>query len=362
MKPIRLFAMPSHAAVERTSGVDFARVIQPMEHLSKLKDFNVTIYDPSLNKKMNWIEAIENNDIVFLNYTTNAWAFAIMGAIARKKGRIIISDMDDALWEVLPDNTAYEVFKQDEVQKTVSAICDEVDYITCTNPYLRNVIAHNTNSKHDKIKIMPNYINLNLYSHRCEFKDTHEIQLTHFGSTSHFKSLQDEEFNKGIDMIFKDYPNVILKTIGANIPKYKNRWGRRYMHGFGDVDVYKWIAEKFPGFMDETDIIVAPLSDNTYNRCKSSIKFIEASSAKKPGVWQRIRQYNEVVEEGYNGFLARTATEWYQSIKKLIEDKRLRKKVGEMAFKTVKDDWQMKDNVYKYADLFKESLDKQKKK
>lgn len=355
---IKVFGTPSHAAKERTSGVDFVRVVQPMQHLDKLKDFKVTVYDPALNEKMDWLKVTKANDILFLNYTTNPWAFAIMGAIARKHGRKIVLDLDDALWNVLPDNTAYEVFKKDDVMKNVTSMCNEVDYMTCTNSYLRNIIAHNTSKRHDRIKVMPNFVDFELYSHRSPFKDTLNIQITHFGSSSHWKSLQDEEFAKGIDRIFREYPNVTFKTIGALIPKYKSRWGSRYSHDFGDVDIYKWVKDKFPGFMDETDIIVAPLSNNLYNRAKSSIKFCEASTAIKPGVWQRIRQYEEVIDEGENGFLANTAKEWYEGLRKLIADKELRRKVGRSAFKTVEEGWQMNDNIKLYADLFKEVLDK----
>ena len=84
--------------------------------------------------------------------------------------------------------------------------------------------------------------------------------------------------------------------------------------------------------MRETDIFLAPLTDNLYNRCKSSIKFLETSSAKRVGVWQNIRQYQQVVEDGKNGFLARTAEDWYKSIKYLIDNPEERKRMGENAF------------------------------
>lgn len=360
MKPIKIFAVPSHCAKERVSGVDFARVIQPMTFLGKHPGFKVQVYDPKLNEKMNWLQVTAENDILFLNYTTNPWSFAIMGCLARKNKRTIVLDLDDALWDVLPDNTAYQAFREGSKGiKDFTSICNEVDYVTCTNGYLRNVIVHHTAKTYDKISLLPNFVDLSLYSHRSFFKDTPSIQLTHYGSSSHFKSLQNEEFNKGIDRIFKEYPNVTLKTVGALIPKYKNRWGQRYEHGFGDVDVLTWIKDKFPVFMDETDIIVAPLTENTYNRCKSSIKFIEASSAKKPGVWQDMRQYQEVIEDGRNGFLARRAEDWYGAIKKLIDDKALRQKVGGEAFETIRKDWQMKDHVKDYAQFFQKlPLDK----
>jgi len=362
MRTVSLFAMPSHAAIERTSGVDFARVVQPMEALDGWTDgkvkFKVTMYDPKLNAKMDWIKVTEEHDILFLNYTTNAWAFAIMGCMARKNKRKIVLDMDDDLWDVGEDNTAYSAYKKGtEGIANVGAICKEVDFITTTNDYLRNVIAHKTKEPLSKIVVMPNRVNLDLYSHVSPFKDTMDIKLLHFGSSSHFKDLQSEAFNKGLDKILTEYPNVSLMTVGALIPKYKKRWGARYSHGFGDVDIYKWVTERFPIFMDQIDILVTPLTENTYNKCKSFIKFIEGSTAKKPGVWQRVRQYEKVVVEGENGYLAKTPNEWYQSLKRLIDNKKLRKSMGEEAYKTTKRDWQVKDGVDKYAQFFLKVLD-----
>jgi len=354
----KVFALPSHAVVERTSGVDFARVIQPMQHLDKEKDFKIQLYDPKLNDKLDWVELIPQHDILFLNYTTNPWAFAIMGTIARKENRQIVMDIDDALWEVLPDNTAYEVFKKKEVKKTLTAICNEVDYVTCTNKYLKKVILDRTTKRYDEVIVMPNFIDLDLYKYRSPFKDSLDIKLLHFGSSSHFSSLQEVEFEKGLNRILGDYPNVTFKTIGSLIPKYKNRWGQRYSHGFGDVDVYKWIQEKFPTFLEEADIMVVPLTNNIYNKGKSCIKFIEASSAIKPGVWQNIRQYSEIIQEGENGFLAETEDEWYDAIKKLVESASLRKSIAKKAFETVQNGWQMKDNTHLYADFFRKILDR----
>lgn len=358
MKTVSIFALPSHAAEERTSGVDFARVIQPMEHLNGYKDkdveFKVSLWQVNSKDKTDWLDVAMNNDILFLNYTNNAWAFAAMGALVRKFEKKIVMDIDDALWNVLPDNAVYQVYKKGgEGIKNITAIFNEVDYVTCTSSYLKNVVVHNTRKRHEAIKVFPNYIDLNLYKHRSPFKDTLQIQLTHFGSSSHFQDLQEEEFNKGIDMLFKEYPNVVLKTVGAFIPKYKLRWGARYNHSFGDIDVYKWISEKFPVEMDGTDIIVAPLTVNTYNNSKSDIKRSEACSAIKPFVAQKIRQYEECIDDGIDGMLCSTAQEWHDKIKVLIDDKELRRNMGRAGFERVKRDKQMKNHVIEYAAFFK---------
>lgn len=357
IKPIRIFGFPSHGTVDRTSGVDFARIIQPMSHLGKEKGFEVYIYDPVRDEKMDWIWVAKNFDIIYMNYTALPWAFAAMGAFARKYNRKIILDLDDGIWDLAPDNPAYIAYKLgSQGLKDFASICNEADEMTTTNLYLKHVITHNTNKTHDKVTVFPNYVDFKMYDHRCKFKDTNQIVLLHHGSTTHFQDLENEEFAKGVDMIMKEFPNVVFKTVGSLFPRYKYRWGQRYINAYGDADIYKWILTKFPIYMDETDIIVIPLNINTYNKCKSDIKRSESSSACKPIVAQRIRQYEEVIEDGIDGMLCDTKEEWYKKIKELILNKELRKKMGEAGYERVKRDRQMKDHVKDYADYFRQVL------
>lgn len=357
MKKIKIFALPSHATKERVSGVDFARIIQPMNYLKMHKDFDVTVWDVHEPKTSRWEILAPQYDIFYFNYMTKPWGFTAMGCMARKHGVKLVMDMDDALWLILKDNPAHKAFgKGSEGIKVITSICNEVDYITCTNRYLRNVIPHNTFKKHEDIKVMPNFIDLDLYKHRAKIKNEHKIIIGHFGSTTHFASLLNEGFMKGMDKIMKNYPNVIFKTVGSNIPEYKMRWGARYEIGFGDKDLYTWVKNKYPAVVDDIDFFVTPLVDNVYNRCKSSIKFLEVSAAKKAGVWQNIRQYNEAIEDNKTGFLARRPDEWYEAMKKLIDSAELRKTIGENAFNAVKDDWTIQKNIELYADFFKKVM------
>ena len=355
MKKIKIFCLPSHQTKERTSGVDFARIIQPMTHLKGWKNDEVEIetyiFDPIRDEKLDWLKVVTDYDMIYFNYTANPWAFAAMGAMARKMGKPMIMDFDDNLWNVQSDNPAYGVYKKgSDGLRNFTAIVNEVDYVTCTNGYLRNVCNHNSRKTHDKIKVFDNYIDLDLYKYPQEFKDDGEITLTHFGSSTHYTDLQNKAFVEGVDKIMKEYPNVSFLTVGSFIPLFRQKWGQRYQNEFGHVDIYKWISDRFPEVMKKTDICVVPLENNIYTRCKSAIKFEEMSSAKKPGVWQRIRQYENVVN-GNNGLLADTSDEWYEAIKTLILDSKKRKEMGEEAYKTIQD-FQIKDHVDEYAEFF----------
>lgn len=352
---LRIFCFPSHLSKTATTGVDYARIISPMTHLNGYKGIETTLY--KLGEKTNWKQVAETHDAIYFNYLSDPWGFAAMGSMARHFGLKLILDLDDAIWEIRNDNPAYPVWKKGEKNiKNFTMICNEVDYMTTTNDYLKHIIMNHTNKTPDKIKVFPNYVDLKTYKHRTKFKNDGQINLTHFGSTTHFRDLDDWEFTKGINRIMDEYPNVNLRTVGIWKPDMRERWGARYENLYGSPDIYKWISEKFPTFMDETDILITPLEEDIYNRGKSNIKWLESSSAKIPGVWQNIRQYAECVD-GTNGILAKKDTEWYKGIKYLIDNPDKRQKMGEKAFEDVKK-WEIDKHLEEYTQFFKEVVDK----
>jgi glycosyltransferase involved in cell wall biosynthesis len=358
-KLVSIFAYPSHQKDSVTAGVDFARVIQPMEQLNKMgmgnNEFVVHLWNSkTYPKDMNWDKVAQDHDILYFNYLDNAWGFAMMGMFARKHNRLMVMDLDDDLWNILKDNSSYEGYKQGgEAIKNFTAICNEVDYLTTTNNYLRNLIITNTSKTYDKVKVFPNYIDLNFYKYTPKPRHQHTVWATHFGSTSHFGDLLQPEFVDGVHKVMREFPNFRFRTIGSFLPQFADKWGERYENKFGNADIYKWVNDKYPQFMEDTDFMVVPLRDNVYDRCKSEIKFLEASAAKRCGVWQNIRQYAACIEHGKTGFLAETKEEWYKYIKILTEDKKLRNQMAENAYKSVEKDWTIQQHINDYADFFR---------
>lgn len=346
----KIFALPSHTFTDRISGVDFLRIIQPMKHLNGYEGrFEVKVYDPSKDGSFDWRDVFDEYDAVYFNYTTNDIGYAVMGYLAQKNNKKLICDVDDDLFNILSDNSAYDVFKKGSWGlSVVKAILGDVSMVTCTNSHLKHSIMQNTKAK--DITVLPNYIDLNVYNHRATFKDRGYYKALHFGSSTHFASFYSPEFLRALDRVMKNYPNFSFITVGAFVSEFKDKWGVRYEQGFGDTDIMKWIA-KMPQFIDDADFMLVPLLDNTYNRSKSNCKYLEASSCKIAGVYQDIRQYREVIKNGENGFLCQNANEWYNAITRLIEDAQTRRDVGEKAFATI-EDHTIQKNIKKYADMF----------
>jgi len=363
MKQIKVFAFPSHSAKGHSSGVHYARVNQPMKFLNGYKDkdteFKVDLWCGDPISLQAWSSLVKKYDLVYFNYTVNDWAFAAMGSMVRKEGKKMIMDLDDALWLMNSDNVVYETYKKgSKGLNIVTDIINEVDAVTCTNSYLRNVIANYTHKRHDQIGIMPNYIDLELYNSIPKPRESPFINIVHYGSSTHFRDLKSFGFVGGVDRIMADYPNARFITIGSFFSDFKMKWGERYEEEFGHLEFIKWAKERFPETMEKTDIFVAPLEENNYNKAKSDIKRLEVATAKKPFIGQDIRQYRESITDGVDGMLAGNADDWYLKIKTLIDDPELRKKIGEEGYKRMARDKQMKDHIQEYADFFKKVLTK----
>lgn len=364
MRTIKVFGFPSHGSTTRTSGVDFVRVIQPIALLNNYthKDvqFETRVFDPTKQTdQAKWDKIADEYDVIYLNYVNNPRQFAAAGAMAKHFHKTIICDLDDNLWNIKKDNQAYNVYKPRSAGiYDMTQILKVVDHVTTTNSYLKNAIIQYTGIRHEKVTAIPNYIDLdNKYIWRFPAKpNTHEFIIGHFGSTTHFLSQHEKPFVEGVSRFLDDYPEAKLRAIGSFISSLKHKWGRRYETLFGHQDIYEWINKKYPETLKDIDVFVTPLTLDVYNRSKSSVKYLEASAMKKPGVWQRIRQYEEIVDPGVNGYLAENADDWYNSLVELFEYKK-RLEVGEAAFKTVEDDWTIQKHLGDYADMIVSCID-----
>lgn len=81
-----------------------------------------------------------------------------------------------------------------------------------------------------------------------------------------------------------------------------------------------------------TDINIAPLEiDNPFCESKSELKFFEAGYLGVPTVAAATAPFREAIEDGVDGFVARTSEEWRDKLERLISDRDARRSMGERA-------------------------------
>jgi len=104
-------------------------------------------------------------------------------------------------------------------------------------------------------------------------------------------------------------------------------------------------ANTYAKVLDETDIALAPLADNNFNRMKSNLKQVECWSRKLPIVCSDIPPYNVHGRHMENCVLIPNKKNahkyWKKYLKQLIVDADLRKKLGEQLYEDFKEEYNL---------------------
>jgi glycosyltransferase involved in cell wall biosynthesis len=90
----------------------------------------------------------------------------------------------------------------------------------------------------------------------------------------------------------------------------------------------EWNLQDELTFFAHFDIGVMPLQDSAFARGKCAFKLIQYMAAGLPVVASPVGANCEVVQDGTNGFLARTDEDWTSRLRQLIDDAGLRERMG----------------------------------
>lgn len=116
-------------------------------------------------------------------------------------------------------------------------------------------------------------------------------------------------------------------------------------------------ANNYARVLDETDIVIAPLADNTFNRMKSNLKQVECWTRKLPIVCSDIPPYNVHGRHLENCILIPAKKNahkyWQKYLKRLILDADLRKKLGEQLYEDFKEEYNLANVTKKRVEFYK---------
>jgi glycosyltransferase involved in cell wall biosynthesis len=121
-------------------------------------------------------------------------------------------------------------------------------------------------------------------------------------------------------------------------------------------------ANIYAQVLDETDIEIAPLADNSFNRMKSNLKQVECWSRKLPIVCSDVAPYNIDGRHMENCVLIPNEKNahkyWKKYLKKLILDADLRKQLGEQLYEDFKVEYNLAEVTKKRAEFYKAAVAK----
>lgn len=119
-------------------------------------------------------------------------------------------------------------------------------------------------------------------------------------------------------------------------------------------------ANTYANTLNETDIVIAPLADNEFNRMKSNLKQTECWTRKLPIVCSDIPPYNVDGRHMENCVLIPSVKNahkyWKKYLKQLILDADLRKQLGEQLYEDFSTKYNLENVTKKRGEFYKEAV------
>lgn len=325
------------------NSLGYLRVIGPLQQAG------IEFIDANKNDQAE-VEKAGQGDAVFIqrNFPRKYGEYLKIVEMAGKAGKPVVFDLDDLLFS-LPEDHPY---RQSEDYTTsllpMYQALLEADLVTVSTPKLRDILAE----YNQHVVVLPNYLDDRVWRLTPPVRKSKKEPLVigYMGTASHKPDL--ELIAPILLEIAQRDPERISFRFWAIEPPSQIRSFSQFIPTprFSGNNEYR----DFAAFFQEqsADIFIAPLAENQFNQCKSPIKFLEYSALGAPGVYSSLETYSGTVHHNVNGLLASAPEEWSQGLTRLIEDEDLRVQLAENAQTTVRENWLLSKNSYRWREAF----------
>ncbi|MEO1254168.1 MAG: glycosyltransferase family 4 protein, partial [Bacteroidota bacterium] len=255
--------------------------------------------------------------------------------LKRKKVKIIY-DFDDAIW-LMDKNPNQGIFNKLKNPEKTAEICKLADRVIVGNKYLADFASQYCND----VRIIPSTIDFDSYQE----VHTKENERVCIGWTGSFSTIKHFE------------------TVLPALEEVKQKFGERiYFKIIGDptfsyeplnIQGVEWKSETEVKDLSELDIGLMSLPDNEWTQGKCAMKGLQYMALEIPTIMSPVGVNSDIIEDGTNGFLASATEEWVEKLSLLIEDPKLRKKMGQAGKMTVEKDYSVEANKEKWLKAFR---------
>ena len=240
----------------------FYRSAGVLKDLRRKTDDNITLVQFD-QVAMNW-SFITQFDLIMYQRPFTKESLTLCGYV-KQCGIKIWLDYDDNLFALNPENPTYYIYNNPEIQANIKGMLQLADAVSVPTEYLRQ--AYSEFNKN--VFIVPNAFHDSLFERPELPKRTNNIVWR--GPEAHIFDLMT--FSKEINQATQEFPEWRFMFMGFSPWFLSKTDNKGHIPSLDIVVYYKTLFDMAPACMH------VPLHDNTFNRCKSNISYIEASYA-----------------------------------------------------------------------------------
>lgn len=281
-------------------------------------------------RRLSHFSLLKKYDVIFVYRAAAMVGPAILERLMKLSGRPIILDFDDAIF--MPHTAeANRLFSWLKFAGKTGSICRLSTSVTVGNEWL----ADYARKYNPKTFVVPTSIDTDAYQPIEKEKHNKVIVGWTGSSTSQYHL---EMFEPTLAKLLEKQ-DVEIRVISNREPAFKTvpyTWR-------------EWSPETEIREIGSLDIGIMPNPDDEWSKGKCALKALQYMSMAIPTICSDIGANREVIQNGKNGFLAATESDWLEQLEKLILDEKLRRQMGQAARDTVVEKYSMT----KCAELFK---------
>lgn len=281
-----------------------------------------------------------------------------LAILLKQLGKKIVFDNDDT-YKIDKSHAFYGLdekgFKENTkmVNTLINNFIKNADLVTCSTDYL----AKEYKELNPNVKVLPNMVNPEDWSKPKRNKGD-KVRIGVVGSVAYYHDFRIVE--DVLTALDKD-PRIQLVLFGLNSKKQretnkKTNEVHKREYSFWDtlknIEHAPWCAMEnyFDTLNDlELDIMMIPRKDSYFNKCKSNVKFLEASMCEIPVITNPFKDSPYEKDKDYIIW----AKDWLKDLDKLIKDKELRRDIGKKAKKYVISKYDINKNGHLWEDAYK---------
>ena len=313
------------------------------------QSFQIPAYDQN-----QMAQACMNADVVVFHRPNDDRAIQIAEKL-REQGKKIVMDTDDTYKDIDEHKFQYLL---NRIESSMNKFAKQADLITCSTQFL----ADEWKTINPNVVVLPNCVDPDAWPEPLR-NEGEKVRIGIVGSTAYQSDL--EEFKPILEALSK---RTDVQLVLFGLPP-KNETTEKIVQPAHKKDYAFWeslniewqplvpMAEYFDTLNElKLDLMLIPRADRYFNRCKSNLKFLEASMLEIPVIAQGFKTddspYQQNPEDKQFMIVVTENTDWEEAIDTLVKNKDLRKEIGKKAKEYVIANYSIADHINKWEKAY----------
>lgn len=261
-------------APEPRDGTSWVRAWGPFSRL------NVELHAPN-GRELNWA-ALWPYDVCVWQRPGNQLD-VISISIAKKCGKGIWVDYDDNGFDIPEDNPAADFYNQEDKRACMRECMRLADIVTVSTPALKEALLEQVPTA--DIRVVPNAVDDYFFAVEPSYHERNKTILIR-GASGHQNDYL--HYKDAILELLRVNPDYTLSICGYH-PSWLSEIPDSQLRLYQFVDIPSYFEQLM---QIRPAIMIVPLLDNRFNRCKSNISFLEGTLAGAVVIGPNLPEFN----------------------------------------------------------------------